>query len=44
MSHSTYFKSRTDLLTLGGGGLEGETENLRKRLEWRNRDKSWWVE
>jgi len=42
MSQSSYFKSRPDLLTLGE--LEGETGNLGKRLEWRDRDGTWWVE
>ena len=42
MSQSSYFKSRTDLVTLGK--LEGETRNLGKRLEWRDQDETWWVE
>ena len=24
--------------------MEGETGNLGKRLEWRDRDETWWVE
>ena len=40
MSQSSYFKSRLDLLTLGG--VEGG--NLGKYFEWRNRDEAWWIE
>ena len=40
MSQSSYFKSRPDILTLGGVG----GENLGKHLEWRNRDEAWWIE
>ena len=43
MSQSSYFKSRPDLLTLGGG-VEGEIGKLGKHLEWRNRDEAWWIE
>ena len=42
MSQSSYFKPRPDLLALRGIG--GETGNLRKLLEWRNWDETWWVE
>ena len=40
VSQSSYFKSRPDPVTLGGVG--GGTSNLGKRLEWRNRNKTWW--
>ena len=30
------------MVTLGGVG--GKTGNLGKRLEWRDRDETWWVE
>ena len=40
MSQSSYFKSRPDLLTLGGVG----GGNLGKHFEWRNRDEAWWIE
>ena len=40
MSQSFYFKSRPDLLTLGGVG----GGNLGKHFEWRNRDEAWWIE
>ena len=36
------FQTRTDLLTLGGVG--GENGNFGKRLEWRNRDETLWME
>ena len=42
MSQSFYFKSRPDLFTLGV--LNGETGNLGRRLEWRDRYETWWVE
>ena len=42
MSQNSYFKSRTDLVTLGG--VAGGTGNLEKRIEWRDRDETWWVE
>ena len=41
MSQSSYFKSRPDLLTLGG---VGGGEILEKHLECRNRDEAWWIE
>ena len=44
MSQSSYFQSRPDLVTLGGGELEGETGDLRKLLEWRDQDETWWLE
>ena len=40
VSQSSYNKSRPDPVTLGE--LEGETENLGKRLEWRDQDETWW--
>ena len=40
MSQSSYFKSRPDLLTLGGVG----GEIFEKHLEWRNGDEAWWIE
>ena len=40
MSQSNYFKSRPDLLTLGGVG----GGKFKKLLEWRNRDEAWWIE
>ena len=40
MSQSSYFKSRLDLLTLGGLG----GGNLGKHLEWNNGDEAWWIE
>ena len=39
MSQSSYYKSRPDLLTLGGE-LEGETRNLGKQLAWRNQNET----
>ena len=42
MSHSSYFKSRPDPMILGE--LKGKTGNLGKRLEWRDRDETWWEE
>ena len=39
MFQSSYFKSRLDPVTMGGGGLEGETRNFGIRLELRD-----WVE
>ena len=42
MSQRPYVESRPDMLTLGGVG--GETGNIGKRLEWSNRDETWWVE
>ena len=41
MSQSSYFKSRTDLVTLGGE-LGGGNLKLGKHLEWRDRDETWW--
>ena len=41
MSQSSYLKSRPDLVTLGRE-LEGELENLGKRLECRDQDETWW--
>ena len=40
MSQTSYFKSLSDPATLGE--LEGETGNLGKRLELRDRDETWW--
>ena len=40
MSESSYFESRLDPVTMGD--LEGETGDLGKRLEWRDRDETWW--
>ena len=40
VSQSYYFKFRLDPVTLGE--LKGGTRNLRKRLEWRDRDETWW--
>ena len=42
MSQSSYFESRPYQVILGE--LEGETGNLGKRLEWRDRDETWWEE
>ena len=42
MSQRFYFKSRPDLVTLGGGELGGGNLKLGKHLEWRDRDKAWW--
>ena len=42
MSQSSYFKSRTDLMTLGGGELGGGNLKLGKHLECRDRDETWW--
>ena len=39
LSQSSYFKYRPDLMTLGGVG-GGETKNLGKRVEWRDRDET----
>ena len=41
-SQSSYSKSRPLPVILGK--LEGETGNLEKRLEWRDRDETWWDE
>ena len=35
MSQSSYFKSRPELVTLGGGELGGGNLKLGKHLEWR---------
>ena len=40
-SYSSYFKSRPDLVTLGGGGSGGVNLKLGKHLEWRNWDETW---
>ena len=40
VSQSTCFKSRLDPVTLGE--IEGGTQNLGKRLEWKDRDETWW--
>ena len=42
MSQNSYFKSRPDLVTLGE--VDGGTINLGKRLEWRDRNETWWEE
>ena len=43
MSPSSYFKSRPDLVTFGGGGgLGGGNLKLGKHLEWRDWDETWW--
>ena len=42
MSQSSYLKSRPHLLTWME--LEWETRNLGKRLEWRGREETWWIE
>ena len=44
MSQTSYFKSRTDSVTLGAGELEGKTDNLEKRLEYRDWDETLWEE
>ena len=36
MSQSSYFKSRTDMLTLGGTGLRGEPEILENAYKCRS--------
>ena len=38
VSQSSYFKCRSDLMTLGGVG--GGNLNLGKHLEWRDRDET----
>ena len=41
VSQSSYFKSRLDPVTLEGiGGREPKI--LKKGLEWRDRDETWW--
>ena len=42
VSESSDFKFWLYLVILGE--LEGETWNLGKRLEWRDRDETWWKE
>ena len=42
VSQNSYFKSRPDLVTLGE--VDGGTINLGKRLEWRDRNETWWEE
>ena len=42
MSQNSYFKSRPDLVTLGGVG--GEIRNFGTHLEWRDQDETWWIE
>jgi len=37
---SSYIKSQPDSVTLGE--LEFEIKNLRKYLEWRDQDETWW--
>ena len=43
MTQISYFKSRLDPVSLGGGGFGG-TGNLGKRLEGRDQDEIWWEE
>ena len=42
MSQSSYYKSQSDLVRLGE--LVGETANLGRCLEWKDRDETSWVE
>ena len=42
MSQSSYHKFRPYPVIMGE--LEGETGNPEKRLEWRDRDETWWEE
>ena len=42
MSQSSCFKSQPDPVKLWE--VKGETGDLGKRLQWRDRDKTWWEE